>query len=68
VGDRLYGGRQVFVDEGLSSLVAALPGQMLHAFRLGFLHPKTGNPLLFMAEYPEAFKHLVENLSAFRTA
>lgn len=68
VGDRLYGGRQDFPAGNLSDLVAALPGQMLHAFRLGFVHPKTGNPLTFMAEYPAPFKQLVASLEAFRTA
>jgi 23S rRNA pseudouridine1911/1915/1917 synthase len=42
VGDELYGG----------ACAAGLARQALHAFRLGFAHPHTGEPLEFQADLP----------------
>ena len=33
-----------------------LPGQALHAWRLAFRHPRTGNPMEFEAEPPPAYR------------
>ena len=46
VNDRLYGRADSRV---------ALPGQALHAWRLAFAHPRTGEPLLFEVEPPAAY-------------
>lgn len=37
-----------------------LPGQALHAWRLSFRHPATGEPLAFEAEPPEAYRAALE--------
>jgi 23S rRNA pseudouridine1911/1915/1917 synthase len=61
VGDRLYGRRQPPLP---------VPGQLLHAFRLAFRHPRTGEVLEFSAPPPLAFasvlRHLREPASAPR--
>ncbi len=43
LGDEVYGKR------------GAYPRQMLHAWKLGFQHPVTGQPLHFMAKVPQDF-------------
>ncbi len=48
-GDAVYGGRPV----------AGLAGQALHAFRLGFAHPITGERLRFEAAPPDGFLALL---------
>ena len=40
----------------------SIKGQALHAGRLGFLHPSTGEKMVFEAEVPEEFKILLEEL------
>jgi 23S rRNA pseudouridine1911/1915/1917 synthase len=59
VGDPLYGGRPerlvqfpVAERERVRALLAALGRQALHAFQLGFVHPVTGEALLFEAARP----------------
>jgi 23S rRNA pseudouridine1911/1915/1917 synthase len=52
IGDALYGKR------------AAAPRMMLHAWKLGFAHPRTGERLFFQAPIPDDFRQLQE--SAFR--
>jgi len=54
VGDAVYGSRQ---NQRLRELTNyAAPRQMLHAFKLGFTHPKTGKRLDFKAPPPEDFQ------------
>ncbi len=48
-GDPVYGGQPV----------AGLPGQALHAYRLGFVHPFTGQRLDFQALAPPGFLALM---------
>ena len=43
VGDETYGGR----------VVLAMARQALHACRLAFVHPNTGEPLVFTSEPPQ---------------
>lgn len=53
VGDPVYGyKKQKF----------KLEGQMLHAKRLGFIHPSTGKYMEFDTELPEYFKKVIETL------
>ncbi|HEY3377473.1 MAG TPA: RluA family pseudouridine synthase [Armatimonadota bacterium] len=57
VGDPVYGERTArrflpLVPPATRAAVAALPGQALHAFRLSFPHPRTGEPLSFEAPPP----------------
>ncbi|NQV55471.1 MAG: RluA family pseudouridine synthase [Rhodospirillales bacterium] len=56
IGDPVYGGggkdaRRRAGDDFLSA-VGALERQALHAYRLGFIHPKTGKKLSFESELP----------------
>jgi 23S rRNA pseudouridine1911/1915/1917 synthase len=39
-----------------------LPGQALHAYRIAFTHPRTGQPLAFEAPLPPAFSEALELL------
>lgn len=53
VGDKTY---------GIKKEEFSLDGQLLHAGRIGFIHPKTGNYMEFEAEMPENFKKITELL------
>jgi 23S rRNA pseudouridine1911/1915/1917 synthase len=68
IGDPLYGkGRRTLRRDLPDSLVRAiesLPGQALHAGRLGFTHPASGERLSFKAELPPPLKDLAEALAA----
>jgi 23S rRNA pseudouridine1911/1915/1917 synthase len=54
IGDRTYGGARPGV--------AAFPRQALHAVRLGFQHPATGETLTFDSPVPEEFAMLINTL------
>ncbi len=54
VGDPLYGTRKNNLD---------FLGQALHAYALGFVHPRTGESLYFEAPLPEHFQTILKNLS-----
>jgi 23S rRNA pseudouridine1911/1915/1917 synthase len=54
VGDATYGARQ---NKRLVELTGySAPRQMLHAWKLSFLHPRKGKNLSFEAPWPEDFK------------
>lgn len=53
VGDRTYAPRRPTLG---------LAGQALHAFSLGFYHPRSGEYLEFYAPLPPAFKSVLERL------
>lgn len=53
IGDEVYGG----LKKGHS-----INGQALHAGRLGFEHPSTGEKMVFEAEPPEDFVNLLKEL------
>jgi 23S rRNA pseudouridine1911/1915/1917 synthase len=61
VGDETYGNRQNSRLEELTGYKA--PRQMLHAFHLGFQHPRTGKRVSFEAPLPADF---LDALSALR--
>jgi 23S rRNA pseudouridine1911/1915/1917 synthase len=48
IGDALYGTK------------GTAPRQMLHAWKLGFVHPRSQEPLSFEAPIPEDFRQIVE--------
>lgn len=53
IGDPLYGqGNRVLYNEG----------QLLHAYRLSFIHPKTKKEVTFEAPLPLHFKNILDNL------
>jgi 23S rRNA pseudouridine1911/1915/1917 synthase len=56
VGDQVYGGRRERRCAGTTGLRAER--QMLHAWRLGFQHPRSGAWLEFTAPVPEDFLRL----------
>ena len=62
VGDMVYGNRQNQRLEELTGYNA--PRQMLHAWRLSFLHPRTGRRLALEAPHPEDFEDALGALSA----
>ena len=65
VGDPLYGGGLRLPKGAGEPLVAALRGfrrQALHAERLAFVHPVTGEPLAFTAPRPPDLDALIEVL------
>ncbi|MBU0754406.1 MAG: RluA family pseudouridine synthase [Planctomycetes bacterium] len=66
VGDKIYGPDEKYYfmareappgPEELKALL--LSRQALHAFQLGFTHPKTGEDRLFEAPLPESFENLL---------
>jgi 23S rRNA pseudouridine1911/1915/1917 synthase len=58
VGDLLYG-----ADPTLAARVG-LERQWLHAMRLGFRHPATGEPVEFETRYPHDLEHALDVLRA----
>jgi 23S rRNA pseudouridine1911/1915/1917 synthase len=64
LGDRLYGGRRPAPgpDRRLAEAVAAYAGLALHARRLGFVHPRSGEWREFEAHRPEDLRALLEAL------
>jgi 23S rRNA pseudouridine1911/1915/1917 synthase len=62
VGDATYGNRQ---NQRLADLTGYLPPrQMLHAFQLSFIHPRTGRRVSFQAPHPADF---LDALAALRS-
>ncbi len=55
LGDPVYGPKK--------PQIAVEGGQLLHAFRLGFLHPTTGEHMLFEAPPEKRFLDMLEKLS-----
>lgn len=67
VGDPVYGERTArrfyaLLSPKTRKAVDALPGQALHAFRLSFPHPRTGEPMSFEAPPPAHFQRAWEAL------
>ncbi|HEX8187900.1 MAG TPA: RluA family pseudouridine synthase [Pyrinomonadaceae bacterium] len=64
VGDETYGGGRdkTLPDPGLRARVAALGRQFLHAERLGFHHPATGEWLSFTAPLPAELSEFLDAL------
>jgi 23S rRNA pseudouridine1911/1915/1917 synthase len=63
VGDATYGNRQNQRLTDLTGYVA--PRQMLHAFQLSFIHPRTGRRMTFEARRPKDF---LETIAALHQA
>jgi 23S rRNA pseudouridine1911/1915/1917 synthase len=64
VGDELYGGGRDnnVQDVQLRAQIRKLKRQFLHAERLGFRHPQTGEPMRFVAPLPIELTDLLEKL------
>jgi len=68
LGDPVYGTTDYSTwraPNEVKEAMSRLAGQALHAERLGFLHPVTGQPLLFTAPAPADFQHALDVLRAF---
>ncbi|MND06606.1 Ribosomal large subunit pseudouridine synthase D [compost metagenome] len=63
VGDPVYGGRDARrlkrADDEFRDAVARLGRQALHAFRIGFVHPRTGERLVFESPLPSDIAALI---------
>jgi len=73
VGDQVYGSRKRLKESarlfpGVSSSkvarLKAIPRQLLHAWRLGLIHPHTGEFMTFESPIPEDMEALMEELEA----
>lgn len=65
VGDPLYGGRAKFpkgCTQEMRKVISDFNRQALHAYRLSFEHPITGESMSFEAPIPEDFTHLLAAL------
>jgi 23S rRNA pseudouridine1911/1915/1917 synthase len=64
VGDRTYGGERNLNprETELRSLLRSFRRPALHAWKLEFLHPGSGQSQSFQAEPPEDFRRLVDQL------
>lgn len=56
LGDRVYGSRGASAHDNF-------PRQMLHAWKLGFTHPRTGESLAFEAPLPQDFQKVLDALT-----
>lgn len=69
LGDPTYGRNTRHLetrDEAVNDATEKLPGQALHAARLGFVHPGTPRFMRFEAEPPQEFRNLLEALRNIR--
>jgi 23S rRNA pseudouridine1911/1915/1917 synthase len=67
LGDQVYGGR-LAIPKGIApelvQIIRAFRRQALHARRLSFAHPATGEPVSFEAPIPADMAQLIEALQA----
>lgn len=59
VGDKTY---------GVKKEEFSLKGQLLHAYKIGFIHPETKKYMEFLSEPPEYFKNVLKSLRLRRGA
>ncbi|MEM7562962.1 MAG: 23S rRNA pseudouridine(1911/1915/1917) synthase RluD [Pseudomonadota bacterium] len=65
VGDMQYGGRRRVpggIDSVLVDTLDSFRRQALHARRLSFTHPHSGDPISFEAPLPDDFQQLIDTL------
>lgn len=65
--DAAYGGARILkgtrtkkYEQFVRNCFEILPRQALHAYSLGFFHPRTGEFMEFEAPWPEAFRNVIE--------
>lgn len=58
VGDLLYGADPVLADQ------VGLSRQWLHAVELGFVHPRSGEEMVFTSGYPDDLAHCLDVLAS----
>ena len=71
LGDPTYDGRTIRYGPNTAkrrafydNLFDVLPRQALHAKTLGFIHPHTGEEVLFTTDLPEDMQHVLDRLRA----
>jgi 23S rRNA pseudouridine1911/1915/1917 synthase len=66
LGDATYGGgvSRLAGHPQLQALKPLVHRQLLHAWRLGITHPRTGEPMTWEAPLPEDFQAVVDKLAA----
>lgn len=57
-----YKGHPVYGDDVYGKAVKGLQGQCLHARKIGFIHPQTGEYMEFDSELPDYFKKVLDRL------
>ncbi len=64
MGDPKYGGRRVQrnLSKDMSAIIQGIPRQMLHAWRLGFFHPKSNEFVSFEAPIPPDMEDQIKRL------
>lgn len=65
VGDPVYGGKKAaknLLTKNTSNKTISAPRQMLHAWRLEFTHPATGEAMSFESPIPQDMDELIETL------
>ncbi|UCD33239.1 MAG: RluA family pseudouridine synthase [Desulfobacterales bacterium] len=63
VGDAVYGGQKAWKRAGSEkNLLSSVSRHMLHAWRLGFVHPATGSTVSIEAPIAQDFEQLLEAL------
>jgi 23S rRNA pseudouridine1911/1915/1917 synthase len=71
IGDRTYGSgfltKAASLPEPARSVVEPFPRQALHAWLLGFAHPRTGEEMTFESEPPADMQALMAALETLRT-
>ena len=68
LGDPVYGGIKESLlphDPTLRALIAPVRGQLLHAASLGFVHPRSGQFVLFKTPLHETFARVLRGLRAY---
>ncbi|OGP89477.1 MAG: RNA pseudouridine synthase [Deltaproteobacteria bacterium RBG_16_47_11] len=60
LGDPLYGKKRGSQDPVLKECSRRLNRQALHAYRLGFVHPRTGEGVEFISPIPQDMKEVLE--------
>ena len=69
LGDPLYNRKTILpvtFSGAVRELVESLSRQMLHAFKLGFTHPQTGEYMEFTADFPEDFSRILGSLRPYK--
>ncbi len=65
VGDPVYGRSKASADSaGMQTLLGSIRRQMLHAWRLEIIHPRSGARMRFESPLPQDMKRLIAKLEA----
>jgi 23S rRNA pseudouridine1911/1915/1917 synthase len=54
------------LPEATKKIVNSFPRQALHAYSLGFIHPKTHQYMQFSADFPEDMSSLLQELRKYK--